>query len=298
MLNSDWRHNTAVIALIALVLFTVFAGYRASEISNGEARSPAVQGLSCEPTDDRDYQCLNLIAQQKMSASTELLAAQGDRQILLALVNLVLLIATLSASAVATYISGRAVKTARTQAETSLQPRLAVQIQDGNWKPPQVVDELKEKLLTTFSFKNFGEASASLRIIFARHYVRDAAEGPPPPLDPARVANYRHIPEGNWVASLETSQEFSSDAAEDVGVEPLPTSVDWQWYFMGFVIYEGLHGVVYLTRFCYTHYDIDESGWFLGPERLENQFAYHGTQRLDKRWWREYAVSRLVHSQQ
>jgi hypothetical protein len=263
------------------------------------------QDAQCEP-DDNYYLCADLNAQAGMRRATDALVEQANRQYWLEVINLALLIGTLGASVVATFVAARAVRVAQDEMENGLQPRLGCNIPSDNWarndRPKPPVDPLNSPDLldalvdeTTFTFRNHGEAAAFLVMVHSQHHARVSGDGFPPAIKPWRVSDFIAIPEGNWVASGSDSQEFSSHPQNGT-ITPVPPGKQRVWFFVGFVVYEGLHGVRYLTRFMYR-FDETDRAWYLdGPTGLDER-DYNGSEKLGKKWVRRMNLDMLFSGQ-
>jgi hypothetical protein len=304
MSEGDWRQLVAIGGLIAVLLFSAFAGYE-----NLSARQAARDGIAqaeqqqakCDPQQDDYYDCADLIAQQGMHTATDRLVRQGFWDLTLGWSNLFLLIGTLVASIIATLIAADAVKISRKEMENSLQPRLGLRFKEWNWDADKGPDPAHDPFLippnpaeTTYYFHNFGEGAALLDALHIRHYWRDEGDFPEPePL--YSIFNFRDFPEGNWVKKGEDSQDFQAEPFTDVANDPRPKTNSATWYIAGVVFYEGLPGVRYMTRFCY-YFDKKDRTFYLGPGG-QNRFLYNFTRPVDAKLRKLVDFDRLLRAQ-
>lgn len=311
MSEGDWGPKFAIGGIAALVFASCFALYQNYSLA---PRYDSTQGIerqspdqsACDAQADNYYNCMDLAAQEGMREATDRIAAQGDAQLALGITNLVLLILTLSASIVATFIAARAVGVAREEMENALQPRLGVKFGEMNWDPlkkgmdpsdpgPSLLGD-NDGDWTEFCFENHGEAAAYYTMVHIRHYWRDAKDGYPPPIDLLNVKTFETFPEGNWISAAGKSDDWSIFPDKDVSLDPLPTTDDRFWFIMGFVVYEGLHGVRYITRFC-SYFDRERRKWMLGEPGGLARHPYNGTQRITRRWFNEMKQARDIAAQ-
>lgn len=243
-----------------------------------------------------------------MQTATDGLVVQGNLQLNLAWINLFLLIGTLVASIIATVIAGRAVVVAREQIENSLQPRLSIKFGQMNWDPlkkgldPLDIPDLlgdTDRDWTEFWFENHGEAAAYYTMVHIRHYWLDAADGYPPPINVLNIAasDFETFPEGNWISAGGKSQEWSIHPDRDTLNDPVPTTALRFWFVMGFVVYEGLHGVRYITRFCH-YFHKDRKRWELGEPGEVSRYPYNGTRKITLSWFNRLKRERDFDAQQ
>lgn len=280
--------------LIALTLFGTYAGFWSTQVARDgpQIAEQREEDRKCEPGDDGYYTCADLAAQEGMRRATDRLVEQGSAGLILGYVNLVLLIGTLGASVIATWVARDAVKVARIDMENALQPRLTPKIETVGWDPAEAKGpDVAADAETHIRFHNFGEGAALLRLLYARHYW---SADYPEPLPVLAVTGHDPIPDGMWSKKDGDSLPYRKSPSKDLAGAALPKGDKTLfWFIAGFVLYEGLPGSLYLTRFC-VYYDVEEAFWRPGPPEIGRGSAFNSTVKADRRW---YQRAKLAHQE-